>query len=415
LPADIIECVRSQTANDEGIRIYFSTYQTQLSKLYMIASPLIKTIFGLRISTKGKEGFPSRYTSLMEDINQTLTFWRNQLPSNLRFNFDYDVPLDASLEQRVYHRQALSLQLTYDNILIIMHRPILAQQVDSLCKTSPSSAQDIDETWISAAESSGVSSVQTSQKWWEAAVRISSVTKLPNTARLATDSHLVGFLAIILFNSAIVMVVYALSDPLSDRAQEAKRNLTRSFRLVELLGKRSSLSRQSSVILQDVIQMLLDRESQAMLGPRGDDEESTHVSSSLAWNQAIIEDALRDPLPVNPQSYPGHSTDIPVNSGLNEAFRLNESLNFVQKGMPQMTRSTSTLLKEWYNVAVFPATDFDGSLDTSALPTTQQDSSETTSYPDGWLPDSQYGFDNGSYAGDFGMVDTGIYWIWEPS
>lgn len=348
LPADVSERVPSQIADNEDIRICFSTYQTQLSKLYMIASPLIKTIFGLRISAKGKETFTSRYTSLMEDINQTLNFWRDQLPSHLRLNFDYDIPLDASLEQKVYHRQALSLQLTYDNILIILHRPLLAQQVESLCKTSPSSARDSDETWIPAVLT-GVSSVQSSQQWWEAAVRISSVTKLPNTARLATDSHLVGFLAIILFNSAIVMVVYALSDPLSDRAQEAKRNLSRIFRLVELLGKRSSLSRQSSVILQDVIQLLLDQESQAMLGPRGEEAKSNNVMSSFAGTQATFEDSLRDSRPINPQSYSGHTTDTSTNTVMDEVLRLNESLNFVQKGMFKMTHLTLRLLTDWCN------------------------------------------------------------------
>lgn len=300
----------------------------------MIASPLIKTIFGLRTSAKGKQSFTTWYTSLMKEINQTLTSWLDQLPSHLRFDFDHDIPLEASLEQKVYHRQALSLQLTYDNILIILHRPILAQQVDSLCNTSPASGQDVEETWTSATTSTGVLSIQSTQKWWEAAVRISSVTKLPNTVRLATDSHLVGFLAIILFNSAIVMVVYALSDPLSDRAQEAKRNLTRIFRLVELLGKRSSLSRQSSVILQDVIQLLLDQESQAMLGPRGEDEESNKILSSMAGSQSTFEEANRDQHPVNPQSYTGGGTDMPANYVLNEALRLNESLNFVQKGIP---------------------------------------------------------------------------------
>ena len=51
----------------------------------------------------------------------------------------------------------------------------------------------------------------------------------------------------------------------------------------------------------------------------------------------------------------------------------------------------------------------------TALPTSEQVSSENTSCPDGWLPDSQYELESGGYPGDFGMVDPGIYWIWEPS
>lgn len=281
----------------------------------------------------------------MRDVSRRLTDWCDQMPSSLQFKFDYDIPLEASLEQKVYRKQALALQLTYDNILIILHRPIMAQQVDSLCRSSPASTNDGGETWpastVSISQNSAKnpnpsSLIDSSHQWWGAAVRISSVTKLPNTAKLATDSHLVGFLAIILFNSAIVMVVYALSDPLSDRAQEAKRNLTRILRLENLLGKRSSLSRQSGVILQDIIQLLLDRETEAMLGPtcgrRSRDEEMEPSSSSLVGCQSTVQDALRDLPLTNPQFNPDDSTNMSTDLGVNEVVRLNESLSFVQKG-----------------------------------------------------------------------------------
>lgn len=295
----------------------------------------------------------------MDDISQSLTAWRDQIPHFLRFNFDYDVPLEATLEQKIYQRQALALQLTYDNILIILHRPIMAQQVDSLCKTSPASTHNENDIWPNAIlsmddeESLGnplfsASARNSQQQRWAAAVRISCITKLPNTAQLATDSHLVGFLGIILFNSAIVMVVYALSDLLSDRAQEAKRNLTRIYRLEDLLGTRSSLSRQSSVILQDVIQLLLDRESQEMLGPvyseGGQDGDMTLVS-----HKSTAEKVLHEPPPGRQQCSFGGGPDMSTNPGLGEILRLNRSLSFVQRGMctnrhavPMYSRSQNT-------------------------------------------------------------------------
>lgn len=281
----------------------------------------------------------------MEDISQRLTSWCEQLPASLRFNFDCDVSVEASLEQKVYQKQALALQLTYDNILIILHRPIMAQQVDSLCRTSPVSAHDVGDVWsTTAASASGTSAensnfsslIDSPQQWWSAAVRISHITKLTNTAKLATDSHLVGFLAIILFNSAIVMVVYALSDPLSDRAQEAKRSLARILRLENLLGKRSSLSRQSGVILEDVIQLLLDRETQAMLGPGRNGGGLAPASSSTTGYHSTVEDALRDPLHPNVHSNSGNAPNVFTNPGVDELIRLNESLSVVQKGMLTM-------------------------------------------------------------------------------
>lgn len=312
----------------------------------MIASPLIETIFGLRVSSIGKETFTTRYTALMEDVSRSLTKWCDQLPTSLRFDFDYDIPLEASLEQKVYRKQALALQLTYDNILIILHRPIMVRQVDSLCRSSPAPTHDVNKTWPTTAttmldnlpENPNFSSlIDSSQQWWAAAVRISRITRLPNTAQLATDSHLVGFLAIILFNSAIVMVVYALSDPLSNRAQEAKRNLARMLQLENLLGKRSSLSQQSSVILQDVIQLLLDCETQAMLGPacggRSLDGETAHGYSSLTSYQSTVEDAPHDSWSTNLQANSGSSTNVSTNPSIDKVLRLNESLSFVQKGM----------------------------------------------------------------------------------
>lgn len=100
-----------------------------------------------------------------------------------------------------------------------------------------------------------------------AAVTTSRVKELSVLAQIARDSHLVAFLAINLFNAAIVLAVMALSKPLSDTAQDAKRTITRILRLQDLLGKRTALSKQSTTVLKNVITMLLRRESAAILAP----------------------------------------------------------------------------------------------------------------------------------------------------
>ena len=51
----------------------------------------------------------------------------------------------------------------------------------------------------------------------------------------------------------------------------------------------------------------------------------------------------------------------------------------------------------------------------NALTASEPSSPQGANYSDGWIPDNHYGIDNGAYPGDFGMVDPGIYWIWEPS
>jgi hypothetical protein len=164
------------------------------------------------------------------------------------------------------------------------------------------------------------------EQWWDAALRTSKVTEMPQLAQLATDSHLVAFLAINLFNSAIVMAVLALSDPLSDRAQDVKRTITRIFRLQELLGKKTQLSIQSNAVLKDVVQMLLRREADAMFGD---------FSSSQVENPSMsVEETLRLPMQLS-RSKNGNENDGHNRSTADRAMRLNESLASVQRGKYQ--------------------------------------------------------------------------------
>lgn len=233
--------------------------------------------------------------------------------------------------------QSLALQLTFDNLLIIIHRPFLTQQIDTLREDLPSVSNEPQSSSTSRRNSTffPVSPSSCPRQSWDAAVRTARVTKLPQLAQLATDSHLVAFLAIKLFNSAIVMVVMALAAPLSDKAQEVKRTISRVFRLQQAFGRRSKLSTQSTVVLRNVIQLLLRREADAILTPvvRTNEKAGTNNDSDLPSNHPIsIKETLNLPL-----GYPMRSE----NRGLeNECFNdanaqlsYNENLASVQRGM----------------------------------------------------------------------------------
>ncbi|KFZ12161.1 hypothetical protein V502_07238 [Pseudogymnoascus sp. VKM F-4520 (FW-2644)] len=159
------------------------------------------------------------------------------------------------------------------------------------------------------------------------------------------------------------------------------------------LSKRSSLSQQSGVILQDVIQLLLDCETQAMLGPACGgislDEETAHGSSSLASYQSTVQDAPHVSRSTNLQANSGSSTNVSTNPSMDEMLRLNESLSFVQK-------------------AFFPSNDFDDNSATPIIPPTQQHGSfGNNSYSDDWPPANADGFENPeSYPEDFGAIDN---------
>jgi hypothetical protein len=300
----------------------------------MIASPIIETIFGIRTVGSIKQVMGNNYTTEIMEVTARLWEWRQQLPAHLLLHLDHDYEQNPSSTSRVHSLQALALQLTFDNLLIIIHRPFLAQQVDQLFKSQTTKEQGT--AFPAFDPSNTTSSTSSSEQWWNAAVRTSKVTEMPQLAKAAINSHLVAFLAINLFNSAIVMVVMALSDPLSNRAQEVKRTITRVFRLQELLGKRSTLSMQSNTVLKDIIHMLLRREAEAMLAPVGSSnkQSSRHTNEAHTMSESAsttVEDTLRLPLQLpmdTSQTFHGDQHYITAD----RVMRFNESLASVQKG-----------------------------------------------------------------------------------
>jgi hypothetical protein len=335
-PADIFESpsfTEDSTLGPDS-SICYSSYQRELNRLYMIASPIIETIFGIRTVGLNKRVMGNSYTTDIMEVTVRLWEWRQQLPAHLLLHLDRDYEQDPSPTSRVHSLQALALQLTFDNLLIIIHRPFLAQQVDQLFKSQSTNEQD---SAIPTSDSSNtITPSSSSEQWWNAAVRTSKITEMPELAKVAINSHLVAFLAINLFNSAIVMVVMALSDPLSNRAQEVKRTITRIFRLQELLGKRSTLSMQSNIVLKDIIHMLLRREAEAMLAPVAppNNQVAKHVHErNMTTDSAFIsvEDTLRLPL----QSFMGTNGSFHGDQNhitADRVMRFNESLASVQKG-----------------------------------------------------------------------------------
>lgn len=340
MPADFTEAIYFDELShaDEDSRICFSPYQTQLNKLYMIASPVIRTVYGNRLGRKHRGAERDAYLQLVRDVTGRLWEWQQSLPPHLQIDLSQDCPADMTAASKAHLLQSLALQLTFDNLLIIIHRPFLTQQIDTLRGDLPSASNEPHSSSSNSRRNSTSFSVSPSsspRQWWDAAVRTARVTELPQLAQLATDSHLVAFLAINLFNSAIVMVVMALAAPLSDKAQEVKRTISRVFRLQQAFGRRSKLSTQSTVVLRNVIQLLLRREADAILTPvvRTNDKAGTdNDSASPSKHQISIKETLNLPL-----GYPMRSENQGLeNETLNDAngqFSYDESLASVQRGM----------------------------------------------------------------------------------
>lgn len=261
-----------------------------------------------------------------------------------------------------------------------------------------------------------LSQTASSELWMNAAVRTSRVTELPVLAQLATDSHLVAFLAINLFNAAIVLAVMALSEPLSNTAQDVKRTITRILRLQDLLGKRSALSKQSTTVLKNVVTMLLRRESAAMLAPiTGANQSTGHQRDKDKQNLGdpccmSVEDTLRLPLDASLEL----SDPLAGSQGwldVSRAHRLNESLTSVQCGMFLPLCLGHIRLLMWLVMAP-------GDINVPVQSEQQYVSSEQLQPQGVWQMPAEYEW-NGTSASPRGVedsyrdVESGLYWLWD--
>ncbi|RMZ69062.1 C6 transcription factor [Pyrenophora seminiperda CCB06] len=321
-PIDIFEspCFKVKATLSADASICYSAYQRELNKLYLIASPIIEIIFGMRTVKPNERPTGSQYSAQVMDVTGKLWTWHRRLPAHLLLDMNSDCGMDQSRTSRVHQLQALSLQLTFDSLLIIFNRPLIAKQVDHLIRNQPESGHGVAPSptsltnvelspFSTANENSPLnrSHMSSTEQWWDAALRTSKVTELPRLSQLATDSHLVAFLAINLFNAAIVMA----------------RTITRIFRLQELLGKKTQLSMQSNVVLKDVIQMLLRREADAMFG---ESDLSTTPSGTTLMS---VEDTLRLPT----QMPLGEQHKLQQNTA-DSMQRVHESMTSVQRVFP---------------------------------------------------------------------------------
>jgi hypothetical protein len=265
---------------------------------------------------------------MVAKVNQELLAWYRDLPLQLSFDHFDDLTASSSTGEKGHSLQALSLQLTYDNLIIVLHRPLLAGRVQeeratALQTMSPDSqyADNIRDVGFKRCLSS--------------ALRISNIQRKQNLFSLAGTTHLVSFLGMNLFTASVVLFICAWSDTLSDTAQEAKRGLKRMLQMQKALSNYASLSSQCSTILEDLVQLILKKEMEAMLVDNSTIGENTSSDSAIrkekvGWAPTVGE-PTRNGLGTHSGAYDGF--DALVEQPLyHENSQFQQSLMTLQRG-----------------------------------------------------------------------------------
>lgn len=436
MPGDVEEIVDFKNAEHGDVPpVCFSTYQRELNKLYLIASPAIKQVYS---ATKGTARSQAHeYLLLVEEVTSHLWQWRQSLPSDLSLDMSEDCPVSPDFGRKAHYLQSLSLHLTFDSVLIILHRPFLKRQMEVLQRhglggdhglgvSGLRGAESEDSTLPTRSSPSGEDATlpgyNSQEQWRKAAARTASVVQQPRLTELACDGHLVAFLAINLFNAAIVMIVLALSDPLTDSAQEAKRAIARIYRLQGALGARSSLSKRSLVVLRDLILLLSRRESESMLANVTWDSGTALGHSNEADLQAShrsIQEALGMPLGTlnsRPQQDILHSAEI---SSLQPHSRFDQGLDSVQRGRCLWRSNFDPADRsEAFTIPAFPdvqSTDTGNphgpSLNTDRAETLDESSANVGA---GELSQLDIGTNTSEWSMGSADASNGVYWFWDP-
>ncbi|KAK5045422.1 hypothetical protein LTR84_009286 [Exophiala bonariae] len=300
----------NEYGNSENVTIF--SYQKHKFKLYQLSSQVIANVHfraGVGETDVGQR---------VKDIHEQLVAWHANLPPELRLSKSarrHELPKSAI--EMTFDFQALALQLAYDNIQILLHRPMLSgnarpsrtdtavHEPQHIARSSPA-FNDFPSGITTPQTSPSQSSISKAQ-CWASAIRTSELVNHKECLVAAIYTHASSYIGIHLFTAGMILTIVALSKPLSSQAQEAKRAISHIIRMLGWLEDRILLSHQSSKILEALVRLILEKEMKAIL-PRGrianqrhgqgqeQDQETQNVVS-------VLDEASTRPL-IAPRSIP---------------------------------------------------------------------------------------------------------------
>jgi hypothetical protein len=266
----------------------FLEYHQWKFKLYRIIGPFLS------------QKLQGNQLDSLNAIHTRLSSWKSELPDKLRLETYKDNP---NSESRILKMQALALQLTYDNLQIILHR---------------SAAFGVNERGFHSIEVASPNNLSR-QQLLESALRTSQLHQHAQLLQACRKTHAVMHIGICLFTSGVVLCAIALAQPLSIASQKAKEGVMRILRLQEdSISSRHLLSVQSVQILRDLVTVVMRSEERAILGyssmpessiPKGSDDGQSisplPQADPIIPNRALVDDAgasqwFSNPGPLNP-------------------------------------------------------------------------------------------------------------------
>lgn len=243
-------------------------YHGRKFQLYRIMGPFLgRRLQGNRLETA-------------KTLHEQLVAWEKQVPDSLRLTtYESD---DTPRHPPLLHLGALALQLSYDNLQIILHRSVAFENT----------SHEFD---LGGGESGTECAIFSRRQLLESALRTSEVHRYSHLLRACLKTHAAMHLGLCLFPSGVVLCALALIEPLSTTSQKAKAGIMRIIRLQkERVSNKHVLSSQSVKILEDLVTVIMQAEHRTILGdpipgdmtePREQDKQDANGPSTSSHIQ----------------------------------------------------------------------------------------------------------------------------------
>ncbi|KAF5544671.1 hypothetical protein FMEXI_6500 [Fusarium mexicanum] len=211
----------------------------------------------------------------VETIHQRMLQWRRELPEILTLS-GQEQSMDPSVV-RPTEIHALSLQLTYDNLQIILHRTEVFNNGNDISSTVTKSRTSLQQIFTSAMDTSELS-------------------RHPRILDACRRTHADVHVGMTMFTAGVVLCAICLSQPLTDMGSRAKTgvmHITRMCRETTAgLYSGQLVSEQSLGIIDSLVEVMLRKETDLITGRttyqgRTDIDTASSNRAFSAANRAI--------------------------------------------------------------------------------------------------------------------------------
>ncbi|OBT71321.1 hypothetical protein VF21_09126 [Pseudogymnoascus sp. 05NY08] len=240
---------------------------------------------------------------IVKDIHAQLTEWENSLPPELKLDSWNKQAMEKIQDStsHIFAMQALTLQISYDNIQLLLHRPLMTYQGSSTQLDLDSRKLPVDAPHSSPDVALNLDIIELGRsQCWKSALRTSGVDSYAPILRLVGNTPAATNVGIHCLTSGVMLGVLALSDPAGPRVQDCKRGIASLIKVPRNFGLKSVVWDQNAEILTDLMHVIAAEEVKAMLSQDGNCCESDITNTNEQPLHGIGQTATE--VPVNRQT-----------------------------------------------------------------------------------------------------------------